>query len=110
MKNYLRPYAEPARVLLSAIVGLLVVFGALTAANAAVVIGAALAFGVAFWKWYDAGIVDTNPTEHAKAMLACVSGVLLAFGYFDANTITTFVGIATAVVTTVWTVVSTYKK
>lgn len=109
MKNYLRPYAEPARVALSAIVGLLVAFGLLTAGNAAIVIGAALAFGVAFWKWHDKGL-DSNPTESAKIMLACISAILLAFGYVDANTVATMTGTATAIVATLWTVFSAYKK
>jgi len=109
MKEALRPYAPFAKVLLTAIAGFLVTLGWLTAATAQLVIGAAMSFGVAFWKLYDAYTTNTMSeaqNEWIKMALAALSTILLAFGYADNSTIMLIIGGAGSVLAMLWTLVS----
>lgn len=114
MKNYLKPYAQTARVLLIGVGAFLVAFGFLTTASVQLVIGAALSFGVAFWKLYDiaTGKVDGGEpyTDIIKIMLAAVSTILLAFGYVDGQTLATMSGAAISLAVTLWTVFTDLKN
>lgn len=114
MKEFLKKYAEPARVALMGLGALLVAFGVLTTASAQLVIGASLSFGVAVWKLYDLFVnknrdVDAY-SEVAKLLLAALSTVLLTMGVVDSSTIQFWIGAGTSIITTVWTFISTMKK
>lgn len=114
MKNFLRKYSEPARIGLTAIGSLLVVLGFTSAASAQLIIGSALAFGVAFWKLYDL-VVNKNEdgnaySELVKIALAAVSTILLTLGIVDGATVEYWVGVILTCITTVWTFISTLRK
>lgn len=53
MKQFLKPYAEPAKILLGAISTYLVTAGLYDATSMAVILGSVGAFATAFWTVYD---------------------------------------------------------
>lgn len=114
MKNFLGKYSDAARVALTVLAGLLVTFGFLTTASAQLAVGAAISFGVAFWKLYDILVKGETGTESfievAKILFAALATVLLTFGLVDSATVQFWSGAALSVAVSAWTMLDAWRK
>lgn len=114
MKNFLGKYSDTARVALTILASLLVSFGLLTTASAQLAVGAAISFGVAFWKLYDILVKGETGTESVievvKILLAALATILLTFGLVDSATVQFWTGATLSVVVSGWTLLDAWRK